>query len=86
MLAEITVQGGVLAEAQEFSHHFHGQFLRIRQGRRGPALAQGFSREKGLQRVMHEAKDCYDKYVQVYHTPPREVAISSKGVRAWIFN
>ena len=42
MLAEIPVQGGVLAEAQEFSHHFQRQYLKLGAG---PRWRKGFPGE-----------------------------------------
>ncbi len=70
MLAEVSVQIGILAAAQEFSHRFHGQYLGISQGRiTPPPLAQALSLEKGLQSIIYSAKDCYDIRIQVHHTP-----------------
>ena len=68
MLAEVGVQTGILAAAQEFSHHFHGQCLGISQDRINPPLAQALSLEKGLRKRDFNASSRRQKTAMIYES------------------
>src|ERR1051325_783182 len=86
--AEISEDGFVLAEAEKLADDFHGQDLAVGQTGLGAALAQGLLSKKRIEGVVNQAKDRYNKGIQVQGERPPIVGlvITIEDASPWTFS